>query len=125
MKLVILGQFLPFYSLKISKVKILKNQKICSRYHHFTHMYQISQSYDVWFLRCGLTQTKFFVIMDCFLLFYPTMDLENQNFEKIKKALEDIIILQIFTINDSHMIYGFSDMECNRSFLTIFYTFTP
>ena len=32
----------------------------------------------------------------------------------MKKILEDIIILQMFTINDSHMIYGFSDMECNR-----------
>ena len=34
----------------------------------------------------------------------PPMDPENQNFEQMKKALEDII-LQIFTINDSHMIY--------------------
>ena len=55
------------------------------------------------------------------------MDPENQNFEKMKKTLEDIIILQMFTINDSHMIYGFSDMECNRqnylSFWTVFYPF--
>ena len=51
--------------------------------------------------------------MDCFLPFYPTIDPENQNFEKMKK-LEDIIILQIFTINDSHMMYDFSDIECNR-----------
>ena len=54
------------------------------------------------------------------LLFAPTfpfMDPENQNFEEIKKALEDIIILQMFAINDSRdisYIYGFSDMECNR-----------
>ena len=54
------------------------------------------------------------------------MDPENQNFKKMKKTLEDIIILQMFTINDSHMIYGFSDMECNRqifwSFWTAFWT---
>ena len=31
------------------------------------------------------------------------MDPENQNFEKMKKAPEDIIILQMWTINDSHM----------------------
>ena len=77
----------------------------------------------------GVRQTEFFVIMDRFLLFYPPMDPQNQNFEKIKKKLEDIIILQIFTINDSHMIYGFSDMECNRQnflpFSTIFCPFTP
>ena len=56
------------------------------------------------------------------------MDPENQNFEKMKKTLEDIIILQMFTINDSHMIYGFSDMECNRNFLVIlnhFLSFYP
>ena len=34
---------------------------------------------------------------------YGPKDPENQNFEKMKKALEDIIILQMFTINDSHM----------------------
>ena len=88
-----------------------------------------SQSGDAWFLRYGVRQTEFFVIMDRFLPFYPPMDPENQNFEKMKKTLEDIIILQMFTINDSHMIYGFSDMECNRqnflSFWTIFCPFTP
>ena len=92
-------------------------------------MYQKSQSYDVWFLQYGVQQTEFSVIMDCFLPFFPPMDPENQNFEKMKKTLEDIIILQMFTINDSHMIYGFSDMECNRqnflSFWTIFCPFTP
>ena len=54
---------------------------------------------------------NFLVILDCFLPFYPPMDPENQNFEKMKKTLEDIIILQMFTINDSYMTYGFSDME--------------
>ena len=62
--------------------------------------------------------------MDRFLTFYPPTDPENQNFEKMKKTLEDIIILQMFTINDSHIKYGFSDMECNRqnflSFWTVF-----
>ena len=33
--------------------------------------------------------------------------------EKKKKTTEDIIILQICTINDIHMMYGSSDMECN------------
>ena len=69
---------------------------------------------DIWFLRYGVRQTEFFVITDCFLPFYDPIDPKNQNFEKMKKTLEDIIILQMFTINDSQMIYGFSDMECNR-----------
>ena len=129
LKLVILGYFSSFYPLKKPKIKILKNEKICWRYHHFTHMHQKSQLYDVWFLRYGVRQTKCFVIMDHFLPFYYPMDPENQNFEKMKKTLEDIIILQMFTINDNHMIYGFSDMECNRqnllSFWTVFCPFTP
>ena len=129
LKLVILGHFLPFYPLKTPKIKILKSENICWRYPHFTHVHQKSQSCDVSFLRYGVRQTEFFVIMDHFLPFYPPMDPENQNFEKMKKTLEDIIILQMFTINDSHMIYGFSDMECNRqiflSFWTVFCPFTP
>ena len=42
------------------------------------------------------------------------MDPENQNFEKMKEVLEDTMILQMFTINKSHMIYVSSDMEWNR-----------
>ena len=64
--------------------------------------------------------------MDCFLPFYPPMDPENKNFEKMKKTLEDIIILQMFNINNSHMIYGFPDMECNRqNFFVILDCFLP
>ena len=77
-------------------------------------MYKKSQSHDVWFLIYGVQQTEFFVIIDHFLPFYHPMDPENQNFENVKKTLEDIITLQMFTINDSHMIYGFSDIEYNR-----------
>ena len=64
-----------------------------------------------------------------FFAFYPPMEPENQNFEKMKKTLDDIIILQMFTLNDSLMIYGFSDKECNRqnclSFWMVFCPFTP
>ena len=34
------------------------------------------------------------------------MDPENQNFGKMKKAPEDIIVLQMCTINDNHTICG-------------------
>ena len=57
------------------------------------------------------------------LLPLPLLDRENQNFEKMKKTLEDIIILQMSTINDSHMLYGFSDIECNKQ--SFFYHFGP
>ena len=64
-------------------------------------------------------------------VFYPFPPLwtENQNFEKMKKRPEDIIILQVCTTNDSHMMYGSWDMECNEqnflSFWTVFFPFTP
>ena len=45
-----------------------------------------------------------------FALLPPPMDPENQNFEKAKKMTADIIILiiilQMCTINDNHMMYG-------------------
>ena len=45
---------------------------------------------DVWFLRYRTQQTE--------------VDPENQNFEKMKKTSEDIIILQMCTINDNHIM---------------------
>ena len=42
--------------------------------------------------------------MNSFMPLYPSIDPENQNFEKMEKTLEDII-LQMFPINDSNMIY--------------------
>ena len=54
--------------------------------------------------------------------------LGNQNFEKLKKAPGDNIILKICTINYNHMIYGSWDMELERrcllSFWTVFCPFT-
>ena len=70
LKLVILGHFSPFVPLKTPKIKILKNEKICWRYNHFTHMHQKFQSHDVWFLTYKVRQTKFFVILGHFLPFH-------------------------------------------------------
>ena len=36
----------------------------------------------------------------------PINDRENQNFEKMKKNPGDIIILQMCTINNNHIMYG-------------------
>ena len=63
-------------------------------------------SYDVWFLKYGARWTEIFVILDHLLPFYPSSNPEIQNFEKLKKKPEDIIILHMCTINDKHMIYG-------------------
>ena len=54
------------------------------------------------------------------------MDPENQNFEKVKKTSEDIIILQMCAINDSHMMYGSLDMEHDGdNFIVILDCFLP
>ena len=46
---------------------------------------------------------RIFVILDRFLPFYPPNDPKSQNSEKMKVIPEDIIILQMRTINDSHI----------------------
>ena len=57
-----------------------------------------------------MPQTQFFVISGHFLLFYSTNNPKNQNLEKIKNILSDII-LNLFTKNDYHMMYGSGDMK--------------
>ena len=120
LKLVILGHLLPFHP--------HKNPKICWRDHHFTHVYKKSQSYDVRVLRYRVRQAEFFVILGHFLSFYLPMDPENQNFRKMNCISEDIIILQMCTINDNHMMNSSWDMKhCGQnilSFWTVFCHFT-
>ena len=109
-------------------LKNLKNQnfekmkKNCWRYHHFTHVYQKPQSYEVQFLRYGVRQF-FLVIFGHFLpLFSPLPNNpENQNFEKMKKASGDVIILNLCNKKHDHMMYAYSDME--RSHRHIFLSF--
>ena len=55
----------------------------------------------------------FFVILYCFLPFYSLNEPENNNFEKMKKTPEEII-LHMCTINDNHMMYVFWDTERPR-----------
>ena len=70
---------------KTPKIKILKNENICHRYHHFTCVYQKSQLSDIWFLRYLGQQTKFFVILDHFLPFFTLTTQKIKKFEKMKK----------------------------------------
>ena len=51
---------------------------------------------------------------------------KNQNFEKMKKTPRDIIILNVFTINDNHMLYGSWNMERDgHNFLSFWNRFLP
>ena len=58
--------------------------------------------------------TDFFVISGYFLSFYPPNNPENQNFGTMKKSPGGIIILNMSTIDENHMMYDSWDMEHNR-----------
>ena len=70
---------------------------------------------------------EFFVILDRFLSFYPSDNLENQNFEeKNNKTAGDIIILHMCTINDNHVMYDSWNMEPDgKTFLSFWTNFLP
>ena len=66
---------------------------MCTKNHN--HM-----MYGSWNIECD--RQNFLSLWTVFCPFtHSPMDPENQNFEKMKKTLEDIIILQMFTINNS------------------------
>ena len=71
------------------------------------------QSYDIWLFRYGVQQTKLFITFDRFLPFYPRNNPKNQNFEKLKKAPGDIIILHKCIKNHDHMLSCSLDMARN------------
>ena len=118
--------FCPFSPLTTQKIKILKLKKTTGDIIilHICTIIDNHMVYGSW----DMEHKRFFVILDCFFPFYLPMDPENQNLKKKWKTCQDIIILQMCTENDSHMMYGFWDMECNGqnflSFWTIFCPFT-
>ena len=50
---------------------------------------------------------KIFYHFRPFFAFLPPNNSKNQNFEKMKKNPGDIIILQMCTINNNHVMYDF------------------
>ena len=81
---VILGYFLTFDPPNNPEIQNFeKIKKII-----ILHISSINENHDVWFLRYGAWQTESFLILDHFLPFYPTNNLKNKYFEKMKKILE-------------------------------------
>ena len=109
----ILEHFLPFYPFNNPGNQNFEKKKKRPGDAIILHMFTINKNhYDVWFLRYGVRQTYFFLILDYFFALLllpppPPNNPENQNFEKMKKPPGDIIILQMCTIHDIHMMYGF------------------
>ena len=49
---------------------------------------------------------KIFCHFGQFIVFLPSKNLKNQNFEKMEKLPGDIIIIHRCNINDNHMMHG-------------------
>ena len=120
--------FGPFFALLPPygprKSKFWKNEKNTWRYYHFTHVYHKWQSYDVWFLRYGVWQTEFFCHYGPFFVLLPPYGPKKSKFWKNEKNTWRYY--HFTNINDSHMMYGSSDMECNgQNFLSFWIIFCP
>ena len=111
--------------LTAQKIKILKKEKNTWRYYHLTLVYHKWSSYDVWFLRyCA--QDRTFCHFGLFFALVPPNNPEDQNFEKMEKTTGGIIILNMSTINENHMMYDSWDMEHDRQdFFLILDHFLP
>ena len=97
---------------KLEKSDFWKDEQIYWIYHHFTLLYHKPQSYEVQFLRYEVRQ-NFLSFWAIFCPFNPLSpnNPENQNFEELKKAFGDVIILNLCNKKYDHMMYAYSDME--------------
>ena len=121
--------FCPFIPLTTWKIKFFKKMKKMPRDISILHMFAINDNHMMHGSQDRAWQTEFFVILDRFLSFYLPNNLKNQNFEKLKKTHQDIIILHKCPKNHDQMLYYSWDMACNRyncyfSFWAIFCPYT-
>ena len=79
--------------------------------------------YGSWNIRHNIQN---FCHFGSFLPFHPSDNTEKQNFEKLKKTPQNIIILHLCTTNDNHMINHSWDMEHNwQNFWQLFALLPP
>ena len=115
----------------LKKIRILKIfYKNCWRYHHFTHVYQKPQLYEVYTVSEIRSETIFFVILGKFLPFTsPPNNPENQNYEKMNKTIWRCHYFRLVQQKTRSSDYAYPDMECDKhnflSFKAIFCSFTP
>ena len=95
-----MGHFLPFDPSNNLKNQSFKKMKKALEDIILLHLHVANDDHMIYAPEIWST-TEFFVILDCFLPFNPPNNPEYQNFEKMKKMPEDIIILHICTINEN------------------------
>ena len=132
LELVILGHFLPFYPPPTTpqKSKVWKTKKFAGDI-IILHMCTINDNHMMhgsWDIERD--RQNFLSFLTIFCPFTPPNNPKNENFRKMKKASEDIIILHMCTKYHGHMLYCSWDMTCDRcncyfSFWAIFCPFTP
>ena len=106
---------------KNRKIRILKKRKkiagdiiilhMCTKNHNHMRYSSWDTEWDKFFCHFG----PFFAL---YLPLHPNNP-ENQNFEKIRKASGDVIILNWCNKKHDRMMYAYTDMECNRQFFVI------
>ena len=103
LKLVALGHFCPFTPRKTKQIKILKKWKKLLEILSYTCVPKIT---IIWWIVPEIQSDtdRIFVILGHILPFYPL----SQNFEKMKKAPGDVIILLMLTKNHNHIMHGSS-----------------
>ena len=105
------------------KTKALKNQdfdkmKQKKNSWGYYHLYQkhINENH-IMYGSCDMEcDRQFFLTLNRFLPFHSHTNMENHNFDKMKKATRDITILYMCTINENHMMYVSWDIKHARTF---------
>ena len=127
----ILSHFCPLTLLTTQKIKILKKKKWKTHLEIWSFYTCVLQMRIIWCMVPEILSTTD-IIFCHFRLFFTLLtpyNPENQNFEIMKTIPGGIIILNMSTINENHMMYDSWDMEHDRqdffSFWTIFCPFTP
>ena len=127
---VILGHFFPFpptpnnsIKQKIEKVKESIGDIIVLHTCTLKNNHMIYGSWD-------MEHNRNFFFFGHFRTVYPTNNVKNQNFEKMKITPRDVNILLNCTKHHDHMLYCSWDMACDGcnfhfSFWSIFCLFTP
>ena len=92
---------------KPGKSDFWKNEKNYWRYHHFTHVYQKTQSYEIQFQRYGARQN--FLPPPTPQHYQP----RKPKFGENEQIIWNVIILNLRNKKHNQMMHAYLDMECH------------
>ena len=115
--------FCPFTPLLIPKINICKKMYKKPADIILLHMCTINEDHMMsgfWNIRHDRQSFLSFWAIFCPLTLLTTWKIKILKKIKKKKITGDIIILQLCTTNENHMMYGSRDMNCSRHFFCHF-----